>query len=164
MNRRTEHERLFSDALAEDAPAEFREALLGETLRHVRRRRRWRRTRHGVLVVALVSLLAFLARPNLRRHPSATPLAAGCPTVRTQPLPAGAIVATESLSPGRLVASLATVNVTRTTLGAGDYHEIGDAELLALVAPRPAALVGCGPQCKQLIFLNPEDENGFPVN
>ena len=43
------------------------------------------------------------------------------------------------------------------------FREIDDEQLLALLAGKPAALVRRGPNQVELIFLNPEDEKGFPV-
>jgi hypothetical protein len=165
MNRPTDHERLLADALAEDSPAGFRDALLGETLRHVGRRRHWRQTRRGLAGLAMLALLGMLVRLIMPPASPVLPIAAtGCEIIHTQPLPANALVTTQPFAADRLFASVATVNVIHTPTAAGDYLEIGDDELLAFVAPRPVALVGCGPQCKQLIFVNPEDAMGFPVN
>jgi hypothetical protein len=83
-------------------------------------------------------------------------------SVRTQPLPAGAIVATRPLPAGRLLASIATVEMVQTT--AGNFHVLNDDALLALIGPRPAALVRVGPHSEELVFVNPADEKGFPVN
>jgi hypothetical protein len=47
---------------------------------------------------------------------------------------------------------------------AGDFHVLNDDALLALIGPRPAALVRVGPHSEKLVFVNPADENGFPVN
>jgi hypothetical protein len=55
----------------------------------------------------------------------------------------------------------------RRVLSAGINPQLvplGDDGLLALVAPRPAVLIDCGPECKQLVFAHPEDQMGFPVN
>jgi hypothetical protein len=165
MKRPTDHERLLADALADDAPADFREALLGETLRHARRRRRWRQSRRGLGALAVLAGLGLAVRLLVpATSPVRSSVAGGCEIIRTQPLPASALVATQPFSPDRLVASTPSAQVIRTAPAAGEYREISDEELLALVAPRPVLLVGCGPQCKQLIFLNPEDEKGFPVN
>jgi len=43
------------------------------------------------------------------------------------------------------------------------FRDINDEQLLALVAGRPAALVRPGPHQAELLFVNPEDTNGFPV-
>jgi hypothetical protein len=163
MNLRADHERLFADALADEAPAGFREALLSQTLRHARARRRWRQVRRGATALAGVVLLAVLMRLILPQPPLAVPVA-GCEIIHTRPLPAAAFVNTVPLQPNQLVAPVATVGVIHTDLAVVTYREIGDGELLALVAPRPAVLVGCGPHCAQLIFVNPDDEKGFPVN
>jgi len=41
---------------------------------------------------------------------------------------------------------------------------IDDDELLSLVGSRPAALVRLGPDTEELVFVNPEDWKGFPLN
>jgi len=86
----------------------------------------------------------------------------GYELVRTQPLPAGMIVVTEPLSADHLVTSVAIAEMVQTS--SGNFRVINDDELLALVAPRPAALVRFGPHSKELFFVNPADETGFPVN
>ena len=169
MKRLTDHQRLLADALADEAPEGFREALLGETLCYARKRRRWRQARRGVAGLVALSLLAVLLRQVVPHHPAAPPVAVAvaagsCEIVHTQPLPAGAIVTTQPFSPDGLMASAATVVIVETAVAPIRWREISDDELLSLVAPRPVLLVGCGPLCKQLIFVNPEDEKGFPVN
>jgi hypothetical protein len=117
MNRPTNHERLFDDALADEAPAGFRDALLGETLRLARHRRRWRQARRGAGILAALCLLAVLARPLMRHQPARPPAIGGgpsCELIYTQPLPAGVQVTTEPLSPERLAVSTSTVNQIRT--------------------------------------------------
>jgi hypothetical protein len=165
MNRPTDHERLFADALADETPGGFRETLLGEMLRLTRTRRRWRQTRRGTSALVLLALLGMLVRFLLPQSPPAMPgEMAGCEIILTQPLPADALVTTQPFSPDRFIASAPGANIVQTTVAAGAYQEIGDDQLLTLAAPRPVLLVGCGPRCKQLIFVDPEDEKGFPVN
>lgn len=167
MNRPTDNERLLDDVLSEAMPADFRGALLGETLRLAGRRRRWRQTRRAAASLAALGLLAVLAWQNFRPHPLAPMPVAKAKVksyelVRTQPLSSGAIVITRPLSAGQLVASAATTEMIQT--GSGNFRMINDEELLALVASRPAALVRLGPHSEQLVFANPADEKGFPVN
>jgi len=56
------------------------------------------------------------------------------------------------------------VDVIYTTQSSGGFRKLNDDELWALVAPRPAALVRVRPHSAKLIFLNPEDQNDFPLN
>jgi len=44
------------------------------------------------------------------------------------------------------------------------FQEINDEQLLALAGGRPVALVRLGPHQPELLFLNPEHTNGFPVH
>ena len=167
MNRPTDNERLLDDMLSEAVPADFREALLGETLRLACRRRRWRQTRRAAALLVALGLLAVLVRQNLPPPPLA-PMPVTKAKVKsyelicTQPLSAGVMVVTRPLSAGRLVASVATVEMIQTS--SGNFRVINDDELLALVASRPAALVRLGPHSEQLVFVNPADEKGFPVD
>jgi hypothetical protein len=71
------------------------------------------------------------------------------------------MVTTRPLAADRLVASVPTTNVVHT--GAG-IREVDDDELLGLIASRPAVLIRLGPGSERLVFVNPEDEKGFPVN
>jgi len=43
------------------------------------------------------------------------------------------------------------------------FQEINDEQLLALAGDRPVVLVREGPHQAELLFLNPEDKNGFLV-
>jgi hypothetical protein len=82
--------------------------------------------------------------------------------VRTQPLPAGEMVATQLLAPEQFIASVATVEIVQS--GNADYRVIDDNQLLALFTFHPAALIRVGPHAVQLVFVNPADEKGFPIN
>ena len=42
--------------------------------------------------------------------------------------------------------------------GAGQVRELDDAELLALAAPKPVALVRLSPNAAELVFANPDDQ------
>ena len=140
--------------MAESAPTEFRAALLSETLRLARRRRMVRRVRRTGVAWAAVMLAAVATWKNLA-PPGATPrpVVAGCKIVRTRPFAAGAIVTTRAFGAEGRVATVASVGVVRTAPGAAGIHEIDDHELLALAAPRLAALVRVGPQAQELLFV-----------
>jgi hypothetical protein len=165
MRHATDQRRLLADVLAEAEPTGFRGALLGETLRLAGSRRRARRLRRATAALAVLGLFGTLAwRFLLLGHGVFTPTATSCAMVQTEPLPPGAIVRTQPFAADRIVVSVATVDVVRTTPNSGKLRNLNDDELLALVAPRPAALVRVGPQSAKLIFLNPDDQKGFPPN
>jgi hypothetical protein len=161
---------LLADVLAEAAPADFRDALLGETLRRVRRHRRWRQTRRAAaMLAALVLCGIFIWRENLPPKlvtsalpPPAKPVETVYTLVKTQPLSASDIVTTHPLASNKLVASAAAVEIVQTR--GGNYRVINDDELLALVASHPAVLIRIGPHSEELVFANPEDRKGFPLN
>jgi len=168
MNRKTDNERLLADVLAEAAPEDYRDALLGETLRLVRRRRRWRQTRLAAAVLVAFGLCGiFIWQENspprpIAPAPAAKAVAKNYQLVQTRPLPATAIVATQPLAAGQFVAPAETVALVRTS--SSNYRVINDAELLALVTSHPAVLIRTGPRSEALVFANPEDQNGFPLN
>ena len=159
MNPLPDSERLLNDVLAEESSAGFREALLGETLRLARRRRRWRQTRQTGGALALVAVVAALAWQTMppRTSTPARPVQS-YQLVRSRPFSAELIVTTQPLPAGQLAASFAAANLVRTTASSGRYREIGDDELLALAAPRAAALVRHGLHEAELVFIEPVDE------
>ena len=158
-----DREDLLSEVLADAAPAEFRAALLDATLLRVRRQRRWRQTRRAAAVVGALALIALRISRVMPPHPPTTERERSYELVRTQPLPATSVVATKPLAAGQLIASSGNVAIIRTDTAA-DLQLINDDQLLALAAPRPAALVRLGPASAELVFADAEDENGFPSN
>jgi hypothetical protein len=168
MNRKTDNE-LLDDVLAEAAPAGFREALLDKTLRVVRRRRQIRRARNVAGMFIIVGLLGIfvwqktLKKPSMSIVPQGPRLAQkGYALIRTQPLSAVDVVTTHPPSAVPFITSAATVEIVETT--SGHFRMINDQQLLALVAAHPAVLVRTGPNSEQLVFANPRDAKGFPLN
>jgi hypothetical protein len=167
MNHRTDNKELLEHVLSESTPAEFREVLLAETLRQASRRRYWRRGRHLAAVVAVLGLAGVFTLKHLRPRSTNPPqIVAGKPyqLVRTQALPTDAIITTRTFDPNRVVLTTATAGVIETHLAENGLRIIDDDELLSLVASRPVALVKMNGDVEQLIFVNPEDANGFPLN
>jgi hypothetical protein len=159
MNHSPDHRHLLADVLADTSPAGFREALLGETLRLARRRSQWRQVRRSAAVMAALVLAVAGLWWKLSGPAKAKP-ATGCLVVRTQPLSPAQIVTTQRLAPAQLVASVACANVVLTV--SGGFREIGDDELLALVAPQVAALVRRGPHEAELIFVETNEPSPKP--
>jgi hypothetical protein len=171
MNRKVDNE-LLNDVFAENTPADFREAMLGETLRLARRRRHFRQTRNAFGVFAALALLGIFIRQETLPQKTIA-VSASSPVakitspksyeiVHTRPLPASVIVTTHSLSGGQFLVSAAEIKIVRTT--PGNFRVINDDELLALIAPRPAILLRTGKNSEELVFANPEDAKGFPLN
>lgn len=145
--------------------ADLREALLGETLRRVRRRRQLREAWRAVAVVAALGLAGGLVwRQAPPRQPTVTvPMAprvsAGCEVVRTREFPLGLVVRTHPFLKSQPTAPLmSSVQIVRTT--PGHYRVIDDDQLLALAAPMGPALVRLGPHSEELVFANPHEQNG----
>jgi hypothetical protein len=168
MNNRADQDNMLAEVLAEASPPDFRAAMLAETLRLARRRRQFRQARHAAGVLALTGLLAVLVMQQFSKPPAVSlPLAKtiarqSYELVRTQPLPANALVRTRSFSAAGLTAPVPRIVEVATT-GSG-YRLINDNELLALLADKPAVLIRTGPHSEELVFANPEDQKGFPLN
>jgi hypothetical protein len=172
MKRHFDHERLLADALNDGAPPGFRETLLANTIGHAQSRCRWRRVRRGMVVMAVLVMGAVLLRFNppprpvgpVVSVPSKAPDIAGCTIVHTEAIPTGWIVRTVATTQAPTQFSFAKIRVVETRSAPDGCRMIEDDELLALMGGRPVALVSCGPRCKQLIFVNPGDEQGFIIN
>jgi hypothetical protein len=168
MNDRSDQQQLLDDVLGESSPPDFRAALLGETLRLARRRRRWRQARRtaGALAVAVfAALFAWQIRPGKISVPpqlAKTSVPGSCQLIETRPLPAGEVVTTVNFPAVKMVSSESAV--TQIATRSGGFRFINDEQLLALVGPRPAVLVRTGPNSEELVFANPEDQKGFPAN
>lgn len=174
MSDPTEKQDLLGDVFAEGASRDFREALLGEMLGAARRRRRFRKARGAVMLLALAlcAILVISARQRLPRQQAAnataepaaivSPSQTACRLVRSEPLPEDHIIKTRSFSnTGDWRPEPAFVAVTTIS---GGYREVTDDQLLSLLAGRPALLVRTGPHSEGLVFANPRDQEGFPAN
>jgi hypothetical protein len=165
MNRTSDRDRLLADVLAEAEPAGFREMLLGETLRLAGRRRRARQLRHSATALTVMALVGVVVwRLGSSGHGIVAASATPYSMVKTESLPAQAIIHTQQLEPSCFVTSVASVDVVRTTSNSGQFRIIGDDELLALAAPAPAALVRMGPHSAKLVFANKDDQKYFPLD
>ena len=162
MNERTDNQELLAEVLAEASPADFREAMLVETLRLARRRRQFRQARPAAGFFVLMGLLAVLAAQHFSKPPvGSSPLAKqivrqSYKLVRTRPLPASALVSTRSFPATGITASVPKVIEVATV--SGGFRLINDDELLALLADKPAVLIRTGPHSEELVFANPEDQ------
>ena len=153
MNRPTDNERLFTDALAEASPADFRDRLLGETLRLARRRRHDRQARRALIALGIAAALTMWLWPRrAARHPPNEPALSSYRLIETQPLPASAIVTTQPFT-SSIVASSPTTSVITTAEARDGLRLLTDDELLSL-APAPAVLVRLGPHSAELIVAN----------
>ena len=153
---------LLDDVLAEAATPEFRAALLAESLRLARCRRRWRHARNAGGALAVVILAALFAWPHWPGKISSAPPLAKIPAAKsyrlvgTQPLPPGAVVASGNFSAVKMISS--ETSAVQIATASGGYRRINDAQLLALVGGHPAVLIRTGPDSEMLVFANPEDQ------
>lgn len=165
MNLPPDHDHLLDAVLAESAPADFHTALLGETLRLARRRRRGRLARRTTAGLALLAVLgAGIWRASISRSPAARETAMGCEMVGTQALPIDAIVSTRPFGLERTVTTFASIDVVQTMPALDNLRFVSDDELLALAAPRLPVLVRTGRHTQKLIFLVPGERQAGQVN
>ena len=156
--------RLLDEVLEETAPADFRSAVLEQTLRHVRRRRVARRTQRGLVAFALlVGLPLVIWRTVLipQNHNGAGP--AKMAKVSSQPPVAFMLIESKPGAVSIVTSSPGAVVMVETAAAKDSFKEISDDELLALVAGKPAVLVRHSPQQAELLFVNAADQNGFRV-
>ncbi|MEO6568119.1 MAG: hypothetical protein ABIO94_05095 [Opitutaceae bacterium] len=161
MNQHPEEENLLDDVLAEAAPADFRAALLADTLRLASHRRRSRQIRRGVGAATALALGIFLSWRGLSPPSASIEL---YESVRTHPLAESALVRTHSFDGEVHTGSQPTVATIRTAAEREGFRFVDDDELLALAWPRPAALVRIGPEMQTLIFLPQAELEGGPLN
>jgi hypothetical protein len=168
VKRENDDEALLRDVFGEAAPANLREAMLGESLRMVRRRHKIRRVERATAWLAVLALAVVLIRQTTPRRPDVLSKATSVEVeksytqVHSQPLAGVAIVTTRPLSSGQFIGATVFVGIVRTR--AHNFRVINDDELLGLLSPRPCALIQIGPNAEKLVFVNPADANGFPVN
>ena len=163
MKPESEQHSLLDDVLSEAAPADFERALLDGTLRAVRRRRRMRQCSRGLAAAGVFAGIALAVWNALL---PTTPVKLARPAlhiVSSQPLPASMVTRTKPDSVVVVTSSLTTFVMVETGAIKDPFQEINDEQLLALAGRRPVALVRQGPHQAELLFLNPEDTNGFPV-
>ena len=166
MNRRPEKERLLADILAEQSEAEFREALLSQALRRVRRRRRFvqaRRSAAGIALLVCLALLGWRFLPSSRAPVSVSSIR-HYTLVQTIPLSPEEVVTSRPVSATVLVSSSPAATVVITSANRPEVPEITDTQLLELVAPSVAALIRPAGQNAELIFANPADRDLFLHN
>src|SRR5262249_40422732 len=88
--------RLLDEILEEAAPAEFRSAVLAQTLRRVRRRRIVRKAQRGVIVLALLVGLPFVVfRTVFISHDGTRGALPNIVIVDSRPTPASMLVETK---------------------------------------------------------------------
>jgi hypothetical protein len=157
---------LLDDLLEDSASPEFRAALMDKTLQSARQRRRVRRFNLTLGAAVLAGIFAFtyqeIREPAASLNQTSLPILSAAPAQALNPKQ----VVSTKLDSFKNVAvsdsSDSTLMVVQTS-DADQPKEINDKELLALVADKPVALIHQGPHQSELIFLNPKDENGLPV-
>src|SRR5215472_2038725 len=136
MKHLPEKERLLAAVLAEESGQEFREALLGQTLRLVKRRRRFRQVRRAAAAFALVfgtALLGWRYVPRLH-----TPVSNSVPSLSymlVQTRPFTGIVSSHPLSSQAFVSSRPATSLITTREAHPAVPETKATQLLDMVRP-----------------------------
>lgn len=159
---RLETEPLLEAVLAETLTPAFRGDSLAATLGEVRRRKRVQRWQRGTLAVLLcVGLpLAVWLRPAPPQLPPAQRVQS-VRVVASQPLPPEMIVETQVGAVPVVESTSAGVGLVTTGKDEPAVREISDAELLALVAGRPVALVRDGGGARLVFAEPPNGDAGY---
>jgi hypothetical protein len=158
---------LLSDILSEDTDSEFREALLDQTLRIVRRKRRFRKARQAAFVTVMAAGLILISFHFPLSKPPASKIAKRIAppylVVTTQPLSSDAVLSTSPDHSIRIISSSPTVQLVATSENTDILHRLDDDELLTLL-PSPALLVRRGPHLAELVFANADAQSPIPPN
>jgi hypothetical protein len=168
MKRKTDDDALLKDVFGEAASVSLREAMLGESLRTVRRRHRHQRLGRAAALFVVLGLAIVLIQQSTPRRPDVLSKAVPANVeksytlVRSRPLLASAMITTRPLSSGQFIGATAAAHIVRTR--PNSFRVINDDELLSLISPRPCALIQVGPNLEKLVFVNPDDAKGFPMN
>lgn len=150
-----ESESCLEAVLAETLTPDFRANSLAATLGEVRRRKRVQRWQRGTLAVLLcvgLPLAMWLRQASTNLPPPAQ--ARSVTVVESRPLPPGMLVETRAGAVSIVESASAGVGLVTTDNDEPPVSEISDAELLALVAGRPVALVRDGGGAR-LVFAEP---------
>jgi hypothetical protein len=168
MNNHADKENLLIEVFAEASPADFRAAMLAETLSVARRRRQFHQTRRVVGVLMVMGLVVILftqqfSKPPVISQPIAKKIMKqNYELVLAQPMPISAVISTRTFTASQLVSSAGTVvEISTTTDG---FREINDDQLLALLSDKPAVLIRTGPNSEELVFANADDQRSFIKN
>ena len=164
MKNQPDPNHLLDDILEDTLPASLRSELLRRTLCQVRRQNSVRRLNRALVAVVLVvglPLVLWKFSLPLPQQIESRPTTFGL--VSSEPLHPSMIVETRPDSAKVINSSGSTVVVVETGSGQDLFNDVDDQQLLAFLSGRPAALVRQGPHEAELVFLNPEDRNGFSI-
>ena len=161
MRNSSDRDDLLNDVLEEVAPPAFRAQVFQEALEEVRFRKRLVQFRRGALVLACVAIMVVLGAKFVPFEGSRSLGKINPLIIHSRLLTAQMLI---SSRPDTVdVVTTANASVTLVQSSAGTYSILGDDQLLALLAGRPAVLVRRGVFDAELVFVNPADRDGFPV-
>ena len=164
MKNQEPSEQLLSDIFSDAISPAFRSALLSETLRLARRKRRARSVVKGVTATVAIGIMAILGGRFRTLTPGlAVPSTANFHLVETQPLARSYIVTTRPFAANCVIETVAFSGQVQTEKTHLLFRLIDDRELLALAGAGRAALIRVGPEAQELIFVKPDDANEFQV-
>jgi len=140
--------KLLDDLLEDSAPPDFQAALMANTLRSARQRKRLRHFSAALGAVMVAGIFAFTFREMHRRTVSSTQtFAPATATASSEPANSPQVVGTK---PDSALVVVQTSEATRP-------KEINDKELVSLLSNQPVALVRYASGRAELIFLDPSN-------
>src|SRR5262245_48042795 len=152
MSNEPKHKRLLADVLAEQSDRDFRDAMLGQTLRLARRRRVVRKTRRAAVSCALIAgLIVIGSHLRLPDRPRLVPAPRSYTLVETQPLAPTATIVTANQPIATLITTTPLATVVTTDSANFEFHQLTDDELLAL-APAESLLIRHPDHSAELLF------------
>jgi hypothetical protein len=156
MENRPEHDELLRDVFAE--ATSFREVLLQQSLGAVRRRKQ--RQRISAVAVTICIFVAAIYGIFFGSRPERiAPKQQDTLFVHSAALPPAMLVTSTQSVPEIHSSANEEMLVESVTDG---FEVIGDNDLLRLLSGKPVVLVR-EDTGTQLVFLNPSDQQGFPV-
>jgi hypothetical protein len=162
-------EKLMADVLGEDSDPAAREALLGHTLRLARRKRRLGKLRRAVPAVVAIAVLFFITARFFRPGPlaprlDAPSLSPSYISVRSLPLPPGALVTTKPLDATSVVRTSFSVATVTTVPCVSSRCDLTDEELLKFTDGLPVVLIRQNNHAAELVFVNAADREALMRN
>jgi hypothetical protein len=158
--------KLLDDLLEDSASPEFRAALMGKTLQSARQRRRVRHFNLALSTATFVGVFTFafqeMHNPKTELNQIHQPVSSIADSPSFNPVQV-AVTKQTSFNNVAVSDSMDSSLKVVETSESDRPREINDKELLALAADKPVALIHQGLHQSELIFLNPKDEKGFPV-
>ncbi len=164
MKIKPEENELLQDVFGDDV--EFRDALLHQTLRTIRLRKRMRRAIQAMGLLACLTVLGSFLFPREDREWAEPIRVAASPRrfqlVHSHALPSQSLIRTSSGQTSIIRSTSNYVQLVETGIENRLVREINEEELLNLFAGHTAGIIQVN-QSEQLLMLSAVNPKGFPA-